>query len=402
MPITKIIIRKTTSLTLAHDMGGTLSLKPIFNITFPFVLVTVTTTFTLIDPFIVANADIYDSRETPPTFPTDNNIISARNSNDPNRKSEPFKPSTIIVVSIFAALFFFTFILLLYIKHCIRVNHENQSHQEGEPLHRNNSGIDPFVVEKLPMFRFGSLRGQKEGLDCAVCLNRFEITDVLRLLPKCNHAFHMDCVDKWLDEHSTCPLCRNRVDPKDILTREQLLVQEVKEGERDNEANPIEDIERGTFRRVSGRHSSVLGEREGGLLEIITHNNSNEKKNKKRRSSSSRRSFGGFVRPRKDKTFIARQEEHHRLEHRIIIDSPMAFSVMPNGEGESSSQPHHSWNNEVSPSNLLYLTSEMIISDGASSTRGQRRPTHSRIVINGNENNKNEHIIIGREQRKRT
>ncbi|MED6173150.1 hypothetical protein PIB30_056549 [Stylosanthes scabra] len=393
MPITKIIIRKTTSLTLAHDMGGTLSFKPIFNITFPLFLITV------IDPFIVANADdIYDSRETPPTFPTGN--ISARDSNHLNRKSEPFKPTTIIVVSIFAALFFLTFILLLYIKHCIRGNHENQSHQEGEPLQRNNSGIDPVVVEKLPIFRFGSLRGQKEGLDCAVCLNRFEITDVLRLLPKCNHAFHMDCVDKWLDEHSTCPLCRNRVDPKDILTREQLLEQEVKEGERGNEANPIGDIEKGTFRRVSGRHSSVLGEREGGLLDIITQNNSNERKNKKRRSSSSRRSFGGFVRSRKDKTLMGRQEEHHRLEHRIIIDSPMAFSVMSNGEGESSSQQHHSWN-EVSPSNLLYLTSEMIISDGASSTRGERRPTHNRIVSNGNENNRNEHIL-GREQRKRT
>ncbi|KAL1349569.1 hypothetical protein HN51_026092 [Arachis hypogaea] len=405
MPTTEIIIRKTTSFTLAHDMGGTLSFNPIFNLTFSFFLVTITTTVI----FIVADADD-DSRESPPSFPSfqnstnrvpSTNGISTGNSNNLNRKSQPLKPSTIIVVGVLTTLFSLTFIFLLYIKHCIHRNNENQSHQEGEPLQRNDSGIDRGVVEKLPIFRFGSLRGQKEGLDCAVCLNRFEHTDVLRLLPICNHAFHVDCVDKWFDAHSTCPLCRNRVELKDIVPREQLQEQ----GERDE---LVEDIERGTFRRVSGRHSSVLGEREGGFLEIITHN-SNEKKNKKMKSSSSTRSFhsssrsfGGFVRPRKDKTLMARQgqegnfsnnnnrgsnAEHHRLQHQIIIDSPVASFVSSNGKGESSSShPHHRWS-EVPQSDLLYLTSEMIINDAASSVPGERRATHNHIVSNENKNN---------------
>jgi E3 ubiquitin-protein ligase ATL6/9/15/31/42/55 len=41
-----------------------------------------------------------------------------------------------------------------------------------------------------------------------VCLSEFEDDDFLRLLTKCSHAFHADCVDAWLASHVTCPVCR--------------------------------------------------------------------------------------------------------------------------------------------------------------------------------------------------
>ncbi|EPS66911.1 hypothetical protein M569_07866, partial [Genlisea aurea] len=49
--------------------------------------------------------------------------------------------------------------------------------------------------------------------ECAVCLAEFDESDVVRLLPKCNHSFHIECIDTWFRSHSTCPLCRSPVEP---------------------------------------------------------------------------------------------------------------------------------------------------------------------------------------------
>jgi hypothetical protein len=41
-----------------------------------------------------------------------------------------------------------------------------------------------------------------------VCLAEYEDKDVLRFLPYCGHNFHMTCIDLWLEQNSTCPVCR--------------------------------------------------------------------------------------------------------------------------------------------------------------------------------------------------
>ncbi|KAF2286978.1 hypothetical protein GH714_036561 [Hevea brasiliensis] len=118
-----------------------------------------------------------------------------------------------------------TFLILAYAKFCHRnttgvhlLVHDTY-HQNFLPLSRSRSrfsGIDRAVIDSLPFFRFSSLKGSKQGLECAVCLSIFEDTEILRLLPKCKHAFHKNCIDRWLESHSSCPLCRYKFDPKDL------------------------------------------------------------------------------------------------------------------------------------------------------------------------------------------
>lgn len=71
-------------------------------------------------------------------------------------------------------------------------------------------GLDPTLLKSLPILTFNSTEF-KDGLECAVCLSEVSNGEKARLLPKCNHGFHLDCIDMWFQSHSTCPLCRNPV-----------------------------------------------------------------------------------------------------------------------------------------------------------------------------------------------
>ncbi|KAL2481534.1 RING-H2 finger protein ATL33 [Abeliophyllum distichum] len=46
------------------------------------------------------------------------------------------------------------------------------------------------------------------GSECPVCLSVFIDGEEIRQLNACKHAFHVECIDKWLYSHSNCPVCR--------------------------------------------------------------------------------------------------------------------------------------------------------------------------------------------------
>ncbi|KAF8035163.1 hypothetical protein BT93_C1254 [Corymbia citriodora subsp. variegata] len=326
----------------------------------------------------------------------------------------PFKPGVAVIVGVLTTMFSVTFLLLLYAKHCRRGcggggYPRSNGASSSAAAARENSGIDRSVIESLPVFRFGSLRGQKEGLECAVCLTRFDPAEVLRLLPKCKHAFHVECVDTWLDAHSTCPLCRYRVDPEDVLLvgdpnasldspapRRDAVEDDEEEkhhsvvvdiGEEVGAGNPLET------RRLSGRHSD--GERGGRQKRhsddaaAATMRRSVDSARGGARKKSEAVAVGCFDRgPRKDALLLTEDEngtaavdqrtsaeERRRLQHRIIVS------------GEESRQR---WS-DVQPSDLLYLRSEMIISNsgrfpgGARGSSGKQEGEGEggRSVING-------------------
>ncbi|KAL2554600.1 RING-H2 finger protein ATL80-like [Forsythia ovata] len=76
-------------------------------------------------------------------------------------------------------------------------------------LERGLHGIEPLVVANFPMKNYRDLcLSSKENAQCTVCLAEYRDEDTLRILPVCGHSFHAMCIDIWLQQHSTCPVCR--------------------------------------------------------------------------------------------------------------------------------------------------------------------------------------------------
>ena len=120
-------------------------------------------------------------------------------------------------------MLFLAFLNLAYLKFYAnldddfdRTTHHWNFHGPSQSRQPIFSGVDRTIIESIPFFHFSALKGSKEGLECAVCISKFEDSDVLRLLPKCRHAFHMNCIDQWLERQSTFPLCRYKFDSRDL------------------------------------------------------------------------------------------------------------------------------------------------------------------------------------------
>uniref|UniRef100_A0A1B6DHR0 RING-type domain-containing protein n=1 Tax=Clastoptera arizonana TaxID=38151 RepID=A0A1B6DHR0_9HEMI len=80
---------------------------------------------------------------------------------------------------------------------------------------------------------------QGEGECCAICIEPYKTSDIVRILP-CRHEFHRSCIDPWLLEHRTCPMCK-----MDILkhygfvftgSQESILHMDIEEAVSDSES----------------------------------------------------------------------------------------------------------------------------------------------------------------------
>lgn len=94
---------------------------------------------------------------------------------------------------------------------------------------QRNSGVDPRLIDRLPTMRYRATpsspstkpvnSGDNENDDdeaidieksCRICLEHYEDGEELRFLP-CFHRYHKDCVDRWFQMSSKCPICKTSI-----------------------------------------------------------------------------------------------------------------------------------------------------------------------------------------------
>ncbi|KAJ4836791.1 hypothetical protein Tsubulata_029977 [Turnera subulata] len=123
---------------------------------------------------------------------------------------------------VFLLLIFFAFIvvitsLFLYV-HCLcrdgRLAVQSSSSSGADtiaPPQATSLGLDPAIIDSLPIILV--TKNVENGdviieTECSICLSLFEDQEKVKVLPECNHAYHSECLDKWLSTQSSCPLCR--------------------------------------------------------------------------------------------------------------------------------------------------------------------------------------------------
>ncbi|XP_068103678.1 E3 ubiquitin-protein ligase RLIM [Hyperolius riggenbachi] len=68
-------------------------------------------------------------------------------------------------------------------------------------------GLTKEQIDNLSTRNYGENDALKT---CSVCITEYTEGNKLRKLP-CSHEYHIHCIDRWLSENSTCPICRRAV-----------------------------------------------------------------------------------------------------------------------------------------------------------------------------------------------
>ncbi|NWW40114.1 RN128 ligase, partial [Panurus biarmicus] len=79
-----------------------------------------------------------------------------------------------------------------------------QSREQRRLRARAKKAIEQMQLRTL---KEGDKETGPDGDSCVVCFEQYKPNDVMRVLT-CNHVFHKTCIDPWLLEHGTCPLCK--------------------------------------------------------------------------------------------------------------------------------------------------------------------------------------------------
>ncbi|XP_030942263.1 RING-H2 finger protein ATL54-like [Quercus lobata] len=148
-------------------------------------------------------------------------------SNDQSGKSNKIPTYVIAIGTVLAAAFIIVCFLAIYSRYYLRRRNSRRStrpqteetqdeffdEEEGPIIDHpiwyiRTVGLQPSVISSIRVCKYKRGDGLVEGTECSVCLGEFEEDESLRLLPKCNHAFHLPCIDTWLRSHTNCPMCR--------------------------------------------------------------------------------------------------------------------------------------------------------------------------------------------------
>jgi len=151
--------------------------------------------------------------QSPTGFPV---LTNNHNSTDSNFGAREFDSNVVMIVAVLLCAFICSLALNSIIRCVLRVSNVAINNNESSLSSNNNNspqlvnkGIKKKVLKKFPIVIYSAeLKLPSLDTECMICLSEFTKGEKVRILPKCNHGFHVRCIGKWLKEHSSCPKCR--------------------------------------------------------------------------------------------------------------------------------------------------------------------------------------------------
>ncbi|OAY46120.1 E3 ubiquitin-protein ligase SDIR1 isoform X1 [Manihot esculenta] len=79
----------------------------------------------------------------------------------------------------------------------------------GSSMQQASSSVAAEQKKQDTANAVGSMKASDDELTCSVCLEQVNVGELVRTLP-CLHQFHANCIDPWLRQQGTCPVCKFR------------------------------------------------------------------------------------------------------------------------------------------------------------------------------------------------
>nr|XP_022320865.1 RING finger protein 150-like [Crassostrea virginica] len=141
----------------------------------------------------VVSVQILEGHLQPPPTP-----LESSNSTNISKTSVMFVSISFVVLMIISLAW-----LVFYYIQRFRYAHAK------ERLTRRLASAAKKAIAKIPQrtLKLGDRELDPEFDQCAVCIEGYKTSDVVRTLP-CKHIFHKSCVDPWLLDQRSCPMCK--------------------------------------------------------------------------------------------------------------------------------------------------------------------------------------------------
>ncbi|KAK4741325.1 hypothetical protein SAY87_024913 [Trapa incisa] len=157
--------------------------------------------------FLNPNLHISPELSPPPSTSHSGSSSSYRTGNN------TFDSNVIMVLSVLLCALIGSLALNSIIRCALRCSNSMASEPSSSwrpPVRLAKTSVKRKALKTFPVIGYSSdLNLPGLSTECVICLSEFSPGDRLRLLPICHHGFHVQCIDKWLRSHSSCPTCRH-------------------------------------------------------------------------------------------------------------------------------------------------------------------------------------------------